>query len=58
VAAHALIGLHRGLLGHVRQQALSGRTAQSLARSLRALGERAVAQLEHGLGDYAIKPAQ
>jgi AcrR family transcriptional regulator len=56
VAAHALIGLHRSLLDYVRRRALAGRTNPSLARSIRKQGERAVARLEHGLGDYAIKP--
>jgi AcrR family transcriptional regulator len=55
VAANALIGLHRGLLEYVRRQALTGRTNPGLARSIRRQGERAVAQLEHGFGDYAIK---
>ena len=58
VAAHALIGLHRALLDDVRGQALAGRTNPGLARSIRKQGERAVAQLERGYGDYAIKPAR
>jgi hypothetical protein len=56
VAAQALIGLHRALLDYVRRQALAGRPNPSLARSIRKQGERAVAQLEHGFDDYAIKP--
>jgi AcrR family transcriptional regulator len=56
IAAHALIGLHRCLLDYVRRQALAGRPNPSLPRSIRKQGERAVAQLEHGFGDYAIKP--
>jgi len=55
VAANALIGLHRALLEYVRRQALTGRTNPGLARSIRRQGERAVAQLERGFGDYAIK---
>jgi len=58
VAANALIGLHRALLAYVRRQALAGRTNPGLARSIRKQGERAVAQLEHGFGDYAVKPAR
>jgi len=58
VAANALIGLHRALLGYVRRQALAGRTNPSLARSIRKQGERALAQLEHGFGDYAVKPTR
>jgi AcrR family transcriptional regulator len=57
VAAHALIGLHRTLLDYVRSEALAGRTNPGLARSLRQQGERALAQLEHGFGDYAVKQA-
>jgi AcrR family transcriptional regulator len=56
IAANALIGLHRALLDYVRCQALAGRTNPGLARSTRKHGERALAQLEHGFGDYAIKP--
>jgi AcrR family transcriptional regulator len=58
VAASALIGLHRALLGYVRRQALAGRANPGLARSIRKQGERAVAQLEHGFGDYAVKPTR
>jgi AcrR family transcriptional regulator len=57
VAANALIGLHRALLGYVRKQALAGRANPALARSIRKQGERAVVHLEGGFGDYAIKPA-
>jgi hypothetical protein len=56
VAANALIGLHRALLGYVRRQALAGRRNPALARAVRREGERAVKVLEHGLGDYAVKP--
>ena len=55
VAANALIGLHRALLGYVRAQALAGRRNPALARAVRREGERAVKLLEHGLGDYAVK---
>ena len=55
IAAHALVGMHRSLLDYVRRQALAGRTNPSLARSIRRQGERAVAQLERGFGEYAIK---
>jgi AcrR family transcriptional regulator len=57
VAANALIGLHRALLGFVRRQALAGRGNPALARAIRREGERALRLLEHGLGDYAVKPA-
>jgi AcrR family transcriptional regulator len=55
IAAHALVGMHRSLLDYVRRQALARRTNPTLARSIRRQGERAVAQLERGFGDYAIK---
>ena len=55
VAANALIGLHRALLGFVREQALAGRSNPALTRSIRKQGERAVARLDDGFGDYAIK---
>jgi AcrR family transcriptional regulator len=58
VAASALIGLHRALLGYVRRQALAARANPGLARSIRKQGERALAQLEHGFGDYAVKPTR
>jgi AcrR family transcriptional regulator len=56
VAANALIGVHRALLGHVRRQALAGHRNPSLPRSIRKHGEQAFALLESGLGDYAVKP--
>jgi AcrR family transcriptional regulator len=57
VAANALIGLHRALLGYVRDQALAGRRNPGLARAVRREGARAVRLLEQGLGDYAVKSA-
>jgi AcrR family transcriptional regulator len=56
VAANALMGVHRGLIAHVRRQVLAGRRNPRLAREVRAQGERALAQLESGLGRYAVKP--
>ena len=56
VAANALIGVHRALLDYVRRQALAGRHNPGLARGVRAQGKRALALLERGLGDYAVKP--
>lgn len=57
VVASALIGVHRALLDYVRRQALAGRGNPELSRSVRSQGERALALLEQGLGDYAIKHA-
>ena len=55
IAANALIGLHRALLDHVRRQALAGRRNPALARLVRKEGKRAVALLQRGLGDYAVR---
>jgi AcrR family transcriptional regulator len=57
LAANALIGVHRVVLDYTRQQALAGRENPALARAVRANGRRAIALLEHGLSDYAVKPA-
>lgn len=55
--AHALIGVHRALIDYVRQRVLAGDGPARLATDVRELGTRAFALLEHGLGDYAPKPA-
>jgi AcrR family transcriptional regulator len=55
VAAEALIGVHRALVGYARRRMLEGRAPQALARDVRERGRRAVALLEGGLGAYAIK---
>jgi AcrR family transcriptional regulator len=52
VVANALIGLHRALIDDVRQRALAGASATQLRRRVKAQARRALAQLEHGLGDY------
>jgi hypothetical protein len=57
VTANALIGVHRALLGYVRQRILAGHDSlPDLARDVRAHGETALALLAHGLGSYAPKP--
>jgi AcrR family transcriptional regulator len=56
VAANTLIGLHRALLDSVRRQALAGHATPALTRTVRSQGKRAVALLERGLGEYAVKP--
>jgi AcrR family transcriptional regulator len=56
VAANALIGVHRALLDAVRTRTLAGTPNEAIAREVRAQGERALALLERGLGDYAVKP--
>jgi AcrR family transcriptional regulator len=51
VAANAMIGLHKALVDYVRRQGLAGeRDRARIARGLRAQVSRAVALLEHGLG--------
>ena len=49
VVANALMGVHRALVEYVRRQVLAGRHGRSLARAVRAEGERALAALERGL---------
>jgi AcrR family transcriptional regulator len=56
VAANALMGVHRALLDTTRRRVLAGRRGTSLAAAVRSQAQRALARLERGLGDYAIKP--
>jgi AcrR family transcriptional regulator len=56
VVANALIGVHRALVEYSRNQVVAGRRNPGLARSVRSQVDRALAPLERGLGDYAIKP--
>jgi AcrR family transcriptional regulator len=56
VVAGALIGLHRALIDSVRRDILSGDVDPArLARSTRANVRKALALLEHGLGDYGVR---
>jgi AcrR family transcriptional regulator len=57
VAAHALIGVHRTLIQHVRQEVLAGGDPDlaRLGRSTRAAGRRALELLERGLGELGVK---
>jgi AcrR family transcriptional regulator len=56
IVANALIGVHRALLDHVRGRVLAGAyDVPSLARDVRAQGERALALLEQGLRDYGVR---
>lgn len=53
LAARTLIGLHAVLLDHVRSRLVDGDPdVRRLARDVRREGERAVALLRTGLGDY------
>lgn len=56
VAANALLGLNRALIDYVRRRVLAGDHLSGLAAEVRKLAAAAFAQLEHGLGDYAVKP--
>jgi AcrR family transcriptional regulator len=53
--ANALLGLHRALIDHVRVLALAGASAARIRRSVRSEGERAIARLERGLGDFGVR---
>jgi AcrR family transcriptional regulator len=54
VAANALMGVHRALIGYVRERLLGGNpNRRRLAREVRARGEAALALLANELGDYA-----
>jgi AcrR family transcriptional regulator len=56
VVANALIGVHRALIGYVRQRLAAGNPVRSrLARDVRERGERAFELLADGLGDYLPK---
>jgi AcrR family transcriptional regulator len=56
IAANALIGVQRALIDYTRRQVLTSEEPTRLATEVREVGRRAFALLEHGLGDYAIKP--
>jgi AcrR family transcriptional regulator len=55
VAANALMGVHRALVHYARRQVVAGTRNPRLARRVRAQGRQALAALERGLGDYAVK---
>jgi AcrR family transcriptional regulator len=57
VAANAMIGLHRALIDYVREHALAGAPAARIRTGVRAEAERAIALLEHGLGDFGVRTA-
>ncbi len=56
VAANAIMGVHRSLLKLARAEILAGTRNPQLSRRVRAQAKRALATLEAGLGDYAVKP--
>jgi AcrR family transcriptional regulator len=53
--ASTLLGVHRALLAYSRERTLAGAPASQVASEVRAQAEQAFAQLEHGLGDYAVR---
>jgi AcrR family transcriptional regulator len=55
VAANALMGVHRAMLGQVRSRLLARTPNQRLARDIHSGAAQALLRLERGLGDYAIK---
>ena len=55
VAANAILGVHRALIGFTRVQILAGVRNPTLSRRIRAQAKRALAALEEGLGSYAVK---
>jgi AcrR family transcriptional regulator len=56
VVANALMGVHQALIAFVRQRLEKGMPSRGrLARDVRARGERALALLADGVGEYARK---
>jgi AcrR family transcriptional regulator len=57
VAANAIMGVHQALLDNVRRRALGGHPDPDLAAAAaRAQAQRALARLQRGLADYAVRP--
>jgi AcrR family transcriptional regulator len=55
VAANALMGVHRALVDFSRARIAAGARNPALARAVRAQGKRALQNLAHGLGRYAVR---
>jgi AcrR family transcriptional regulator len=55
VAANAIMGVHQALLDNVRRRALGDHHDPDLAAAARAQTQGALARLEHGLANYAVK---
>lgn len=51
VVAHALVGVHRALVAHVRHRVLSDEDPTGLTADVQRLAERAFALLEKGMGE-------
>ncbi|MEU6354179.1 TetR family transcriptional regulator [Streptomyces sp. NPDC047072] len=54
-AAHALLGVHRALVDHVRDRILTDDDPSRLAEDVRRLAERAFTLLERGMGEYGVR---
>lgn len=52
--ANALMGVHAGLVAHVRARVLAGWRGPALARDAREHALAALTRLEAGLGDFAV----
>jgi AcrR family transcriptional regulator len=55
LAANALMSVHRAIVDYTRRRILAGARNPRLAREVRARGQRALAFLERGLGDYGAR---
>ena len=55
VAANAMMGMHRAVVDYARRRIMEGARHPTLSREVRARAEQALALLEQGLGDYAVK---
>lgn len=55
VVAHALIGLHQGLVEYTRREILAGTRNPTLARRVRGQAQQAVKLLSGGLADYGAR---
>jgi AcrR family transcriptional regulator len=55
VVAGAILAVHRALIDYVRRRTIAGASARTIARGVRAEGDRALRLLEQGLGEYLPK---
>jgi hypothetical protein len=50
------MGVHRALVSHARRRVVEGADHERLAGEVRERGERALALLADGLGEYLVAP--
>jgi AcrR family transcriptional regulator len=55
VAANAMMGMHRAVVDYARRRVMEGARHPTLSREVRRRAEQALAQLQQGLGDYAVR---